>query len=510
MLRRFDVFESQVSRAYSRNCTKGKESHLVYMIEQKNDAQRHALSRTAFDTEMLRWADTMKHDSRGSIPPRRLWETSDPYTSDSEDDEDAEYIQQPITGSRLRKHQATAVFYRYVARIAAQGNNPKNQHLFEYGLSESHFHSQWRCTIRLPGTPIDGCSSVAAPSKYLARREACYSACKQLQHLSQLGLAIFNFRRTGNDRPQDGNEDPQLDPSHEQPYVPLSPDFWQNSISKPPFPRFLYPWIVSTSFPGSGLEERAPMCFLTRTPLPDLPDLRLSYFGTPVALQFYRASPLALDSDRLELVHKFTIRFCRILMNKPFESPTWQEMGYFFVPVKRHWRPPMETDPTPLPPSIFDDLDWNLTSIVSETWATPLANPINLEGDLEDAVIQDRAVEFTHRCEITRVRMDMTPLSEVGDKSLGYSLLKHAAFTTDERFSQGGKTLLEQCHSRRKNFEGLHDPTQPILEVIRMPAAINCLNPRIPSHAEESERATQCEFQALRNIFYRRQADLFG
>ncbi|KAF9452469.1 ribonuclease III [Macrolepiota fuliginosa MF-IS2] len=489
----FDVFESQVSLAYSRSFTRGQESHLIRMVEQENVAHRHALSRTAFDTKMMRWANDTAPESRGTIPPRPLRERNDSYTSDSEDDLDAEFLQDPVTGSRLRKHQATTIFYRHVAQLT-QDDDP-TQHLFEYNLAEGEQgpYDKWRCTIRLSGAPIDGFSGPAAPSKYLARREACYAACRQLQHLAQLGSTIFTLDRTRSTEPQDNTMVPQLDSSHEQPHIPLSPDFWKNSINKPTFSEFLYPWIVSTASPGSGLEERAPMCFLTRAPLPEIPHFRLSQSGKCIALQFHRAVPLVLDPEQLELVHKFTVKFCRILMNKPFESAGWREMGYFFVPLKRNWRPPMEIDQAPLPPSIRDVIEWNLVSLVSETWAVPLADPKDLKMDLEDAVVQDRTAEFTHRCEIMRVREDMTPLSEVDDTPLGYSLLKHAAFTTDERFLQGGKTLLEQCHSRRKTFEGLKNTTQPILEVTRLPAAINCLNPRIPPHTEDPKKATQRE-----------------
>lgn len=491
LLCRFDVFESQVFRAYSRSCAASQESHLIHMVERDNNAHRHALSRTAFNSEMLRWADKIGHDSPGSVPPQPLRESSHSYTSDSEDDGDSGTVRDPITGSHMGKHQATAGFYRFVAQIGTQDCSSNPQRLFNF-LSDDVTHG-WRCTIRLTGTPVDGISSMVSASKSLARREACYLACQRLQHLGQLDSTFFPHDRSKTTEFRDDRVDQQLEPSHERPHMPLTPDFWKNSVSTPPFPQFLYPSVVLTLFPGSGLHERAPICILTRAPLPDIPHFQLSQFGDIITLQFRRDFPLSLDSERLELVRKFTIKFCRIIMNKPFESSSFTEMGYLFAPLKRNWRPPAETAPK-LASNLFVDIDWGMISLVSETWALPFADLTRLRKDAEDAVLQDRAVEFTHRCEILRIREDMTPLTEVLDEPQGYSLLKYAAFAADERFSQGGRTLLEQCHGRRKNFEGLRDPNQPVLEVTRMPAAANCLNSRISSHVEAPEKAVQCEF----------------
>jgi len=91
----------------------------------------------------------------------------------------------------------------------------------------------------------------------------------------------------------------------------------------------------------------------------------------------------------------------------------------------------------------------------------------------------------------------MTPLSEIDDKPTGCSLLKYAAFAADERFENGGKTLLEQCHRRRKAFHGILEPNQPILEVTRISGATNCLNPRIPSYNSAPEKVIQRKLHLL-------------
>jgi endoribonuclease Dicer len=460
------------------------------MVEDENNFHRHALARTSFDAVMHRWADAIQHDSSWPVPPRPLRESYDAYISDSEDDQDSDLVQDPVTGHHLHKHQASATLYRYASRLAnLSGDHP----FFTYTSSENAGLKEWRCTIKLAGTHIDNFSGPSCPSRYLARRETSYAACRQLQHLEELDSSIFSRRNNTNERFIPGDEDEvQIDTGHERPHVPLSTDFWTNSMTRPPFPDVLYPRILSTADPGSGLDERAPMCILTRAPLPEFSQFRLFHLREPVEIRVNRSAPVKLDLTRLEQAHRFTVKFCRIIMNKPFESPSWQSMGYLFLPMKRNWRPPPEMDQRSSHLVLADGVDWNMVSRVSENWAAPV-DPVHLERELEDAVIQDRAVEFTHRCEVTRIRNDISPLTEVDDKPKGYSMLKYAAFAADERFAQGGKTLLEQCHSRRKTFEGLKDPNQPILEVKRMPGATNCLNPRIPPNKEVPEKVVQRE-----------------
>ncbi|KXN83705.1 Dicer-like protein 1 [Leucoagaricus sp. SymC.cos] len=414
----FDVFESQMSRVYARSRIRDMTGHLVHMIEEGNNVHRHALSRSSLDAEMLRWGDTMQHGCPRLIPPRPLRESRDAFISDSEDDQDIDLVHDPVTGDRLGKHQAVTSLYSFAARLDLASPQTQNRNLLDYEESDTTGRKEWRCIIRMPTLPNGMFYGPYQPLKYLARREACYSAFCQLQHLSEVDCSTFPHHRVTGDQVQDDDAEIQIEPGHERPHVPLSPDFWKISISHPLFAGFLYPWIVSTTTPGSGLDERAPICILTRAPLPDLPHFELFHFNKSVQLSFNRAPPVKLDPDQLHQAHQFTIKFCRIVMNKSFESSTWQEMGYLFLPFKKNWGRPSETDWLSSPSIFVNSVDWHVVSLVSKNWAVPLMDLNNLGLELEDAVVQDRAVEFTHRCEISRIRNDLTPLSVVDDKPL--------------------------------------------------------------------------------------------
>lgn len=490
MVGRFDVFESQISRAYTRRCASVQGGYLIHMLEQGNSLHHYALSHSALDPEMIRWATTLENDYFNRAPPQPPQESNDPYSSDSEDDRDLEVIQDPITGHHIRKNQSTIAFHRYAARADAQ---TKCEDLFKF-VSQKSTYSDWRCRINLAGTPVDGVSGPAAPTKALARKEACYIACLRLQHFGLLDSAFFFRTRARKVESHDETfdcPDPHSGSIHERPHIPLTPEFWKNSILTSPSLRFLYPIVVSIPFHVSSVCEKAPICILTRAPLPPIPQFQLSHDGDALTLQSQRYLPLSLDAGRLDLIHKFTIRFCRIIMNKPFEALSYKNLGYMFAPLRKAWKPPDDEEY-----DLSEDIDWEMVSVVSENWAVPFGDLTQLRKEAEDALIQDRAVEFTNRYEILCIREDMTPTSEVEGKVSSLLFRMWRPHNGRYFFRQGGKTLLEQCYSRRKNFEGLAHPNQPILEVMRMPAPTNYLNPPI-SQLELPAKTTQCRFKPL-------------
>jgi endoribonuclease Dicer len=95
-------------------------------------------------------------------------------------------------------------------------------------------------------------------------------------------------------------------------------------------------------------------------------------------------------------------------MNKPFEVSSYTELGYMLAPLRRAQKAPDVKGY-----DFSEDIDWEMVSVASEKWAVPFVDLRRLKEEAEDAVIQDRAVEFTNRCEILRIREDMTPLNEV-------------------------------------------------------------------------------------------------
>ncbi|KAF9569018.1 ribonuclease III [Agrocybe pediades] len=465
---RYDVFESQISHAYVRSRTRGRESHLIHMVERDNDAHRRILSKiTGLDADMLRWTETLCNNPECSIPPESLRETNNPYHSDSDDDEEEETTSQilkdPTTNGRIYQQDATTLVLRYAASL-----KPKLQALqgvagifiFHDTQKELGVPRAYICTLNLPGTPLDNISGEAAPTKAQTRRSACFKACERLY---QIGLLDSRFVpmpcsiREQHDY-ESGNrlEAPGSKATGTREYTRKQPSFWTNAPTT--ISSTLYPTIISVGGPLES-QQYGPLVLLTKIPLPPLPSMKIFSSGVPLPVSFSKALPLQFDDARLKTAHAFTTRVCRAIMNKALVCPL-EEVPYLFLPLPVGWKP-MGTAPDV--PDITDVIPWETVEIAAKHWAVPInfKTAEELERDLHDAVVQDRWIEFTRRFRVTAIRRDLNPLSRPIDSP------------RETRY----KNLFEFCKSKRKGLTTLTDLEQPIVEVTKIDPVMNHLTP---------------------------------
>jgi len=441
---RYDLFESQISHAYVRARTRGRESHLIHMAERGNDVHRRVLSRiTSLDANMLKWTETLCNIPESSVPPESLRETINPYHSDSdgEDDEASgqQYIKDATTNGRIYLQDATTVLYRYAASIQPMTDGLYNhQKLFnfqdidkEFGIPKYHV-----CTIDLPGTPVHGISGIPSSSKAEARRSACYHACDSLYNSGLLDCRLAPLpsklrAQYQTERRKTVGNDTSAEPKTggTRSYSRKSPSFWTNMQKG--IPQVLYPTVI---YIEGGLDESdpyGPIVILTREPMPSLLSFRLFTSGIAVRAKFQKAAPITVDEERVKQIHQFTIRICRAIMNKPLTC-SLEEMTYFILPLPVAWRPPSEMGLGV--PDISDALRWDIVSEASKQWAIAIKNdsPESTEAELEDAIIQDRWIEFTRRYRVVKVRKDLTPLSKPTDSTVRSRVLsKHKSTQRD-------------------------------------------------------------------------------
>ncbi|KAF8974226.1 hypothetical protein BDZ97DRAFT_3979 [Flammula alnicola] len=480
---RYDLFESQVSHAYVRARTRGRESHLIHMVERGNDMHRRILSRiTNLDADMLRWTETLCNSPESSVPPKSLRETINPYHSDSEAEDEEEpqnFIKDPTTGGRIYLQDATTVIYRYAANIRSRAPGIlDHQRIFEFkdihkefGIPRAHI-----CSINLPGTPIHKVASDDLPSKAQARRSTCFKACEKLYNLGLLDCQLVPLphhlrAQHEYERRKAFEKDsiPEVKAPGTRAYPRKQPAFWENNPSG--IPTVLYPTIISIANTIEGTEAFGPLVLLTREPLPDLPSFRLFFSGIAIHICFQKASPLHLDEVHMKDLHAFTVRICRAIMNKALTC-SLEEMTYFFLPMPLGWRSPPDSGLGV--PDIMESIPWELVSLAAQHWAVPIkhSSPEELEADLQDAVIQDRWIEFTRRYKVVKIRNDLTPLSKPADSP------REASY----------ENLFEFCKSKRKGLETLSNFEQPIIEVAKVHAILNHLNPtsKPPSSSNKS------------------------
>jgi len=397
------------------------------MVERGNDIHRRISSRiTNLDADMLRWTEVLCNSAGSSVPPQSLRETINPYHSESDgEDEDeqggtpGEYIQDPTTGGRIYLQDATTVIYRYASRMQSKGTT--NRRLFEFqdihkefGIPRAHI-----CSIDLPGTPINKIAGDTLPSKAEARRSACFRACEKLYNLGSLDCQLVplpcNLRAQHEyERNKNSEKDsfPEIKQSGTRSYLRKLPNFWKNIPTT--IPSVLYPTIVYTAAPSEGSHSFGPIVILTREPLPSLHSFRIFFSGIPIHIHFQKALPIQVDETRIKDIHAYTVRICRTIMNKALVC-SLEETAYFFLPLPIDWCLPLDNDMGI--PDIVETIPWDLVSLAGQHWAVPIkrTSAEDLVNDLQDAVVQDRFIEFTRRYKVAKLRRDLTPLSKPTD-----------------------------------------------------------------------------------------------
>ncbi|KAL0949733.1 hypothetical protein HGRIS_009773 [Hohenbuehelia grisea] len=489
---RFDLFESHVSHAYVKAHTRGRESHLVYLLERSNDIHRRILAQISQqDSDMLRWTENLGRDPRSSIPPRSLRETNNPYHSDSEgedddDDPDAN-VRDPVTNGRIYPQDATTVIYRFASTLASDVHERRdNFPLFEYdeAVTPGQAHA-YRCRILLPvlGMPeIPGPSSISLAH---ARRAACHQACRLLFNAGLLDCHIF---------PQIDLPNAELEasmtmtiadkvdsmPNEEKTgglkfYTRAQPAFWKNSALVKS--DLFYPTIVTPLVLSPDGAPYAPMLILTRLPLPAMLSFKLFFVGVPASLRLSPAAPFRVTEPQIHDLHMYTVRICRTIGNKPYICD-FEKMLYFWAPLQMTAEEldSRSSDPWVLP-VVGDRIPWEDVTRAAATWALPLRNETTeaMIEDLKDAVIQDRWVEFTRRYDVEGLRQDLTPLSKAEDSA------REAEYAN----------FLEYCKARRKGFEGLQDENQPLIQVSKCQAFLNRLNPTSRNLTESTKASAK-------------------
>jgi endoribonuclease Dicer len=409
------------------------------MIQRGSDSHRRRLLQvTQLHEATQTWLDSVVQNPEDAIPPVTMLESHDPYLSDSEDEEDpASCIKDPTTGGRIRIQDATGIINRFAASASAAGRVPDHPSaFFQFETVSASLQSQpqFICTVTLPpGPPVPPVSGLCSISRTHARRTACYRMCNELferglldpQLFPRSSLKIIGQKRIPDvSRTLDCTEEDlvattssQLAAASKQTgvrgYLRKKPGFWENTIGLES--GTLYPTVIFVR----ERETYGPLVLLTRAPLPRMSSLRLFDSGFRIAVDLKRGARFDVDAECLHDLYRYTIRVYRSIVNKPLICQL-KEMPYFLAPLKTSWpgleRPQADRWYTD---EIVNDIPWDLVKLAADNWVTELQME-NLEDSLEDAIIQDRWIEYTRRYYTLRVRRDLTPLSKPVDSPVGF------------------------------------------------------------------------------------------
>ncbi|KAG7449599.1 ribonuclease III [Guyanagaster necrorhizus] len=463
---RFSLSRDYLSHAYSYSRAPSFDSHLVFMAERENNVHRHVLSSLArTDKSVLSW---VTQTSETSFPPLTL---SDMMAVLSLDEGiDAEDINQPCitdatTGCEIRVQNATAVIYRLGAHLLElkpdrDGGNPR----LEY-VSAQPFYT---CQVHLPGMPgeLSCISGPQSTSQAFARRQACFVACARLAEAGLLPHQFFPFpenRRLW--KPKDLPPATDAKVAGTRFYPGSAPRFWQSFCYSPT--NILYPTVIC----GDRLQreaQHAPLLFLTYRPLPDIPSIKLFFLGIPIVVPLRRTASLFVNDEQVQLLHAYTIRYFRTILNKPYTCESGK-MAYFVAPLQSNFCSP-ELDPSqPFDlPDISTSLSWDAIKLASGGRWVPLQYGAAdvVEPDVQDAAIQGH-MEFIRRYEVVKVRRDLTPKSiHPNDNST---------------------TILEFVRSKYESLPDLKDENQCILEVVKIDPWLQYASPSSRPQSTKSD-----------------------
>jgi len=149
--------------------------------------------------------------------------------------------------------------------------------------------------------------------------------------------------------------------------------------------------------------------------------LKLFDSGFRIAVELQRGARFDVDAERLHDLYRYTIRVHRSIVNKPLICQL-QEMPYYLAPLKTSWlgfsRPLVDRWRID---EVVNDIPWDLVKLAADNWVTELQTE-NLEASIEDAIVQDRWIEYTRRYYALKLRGDLTPLSKPVDSPVSFNI----------------------------------------------------------------------------------------
>lgn len=362
---------------------------------------------------MLRWVEKLSTAPESAPPPRPLRESADSYHSDSED-EGGECLRDPTTSRRIEPRDATSIFYHYISNTGPNADsNPALISLFRFSEMQDDHSRSYICKIILNEPRLTQISGKPSPSMALARRNACFEACVQLNRLGLLDYRYFPFssREIRVSLPRNI----ESTSSGTRCYDRKQPEFWENARHNPhQVPQKLYPIVVNILHNVDGPRPYGGLLVLTWQALPPLLDFHVFFSGVGANISLHRGRSLCASQDQINHLYRYTLRLCRAISNKPLNCAL-SDIPYLYAPLENGFNPAdllkdAEHDLGPL-------IDWTSVRLAANNWVIPLkrSTPDELSKDLEDAIIQDRWVEFTRRYEAIQLRTDLTPLSKPVD-----------------------------------------------------------------------------------------------
>jgi len=176
-------------------------------------------------------------------------------------------------------------------------------------------------------------------------------------------------------------------------------------------------WHPTVVFIEGSTREFGPLAILTRHPLPKIPDFSLFISGGPVNVRLRKCQLGPLSPDELENLRRATLRIMRFVGNKPFVCDL-NQLPYLLLPLEPDLNPLRESYPAPegLPHLESPCVSRTVTNMAASAFLPiTTVNTQEVVKDLDNAVIQDRKIEYTRHYFVDKICEDLTPLHKPRD-----------------------------------------------------------------------------------------------
>ena len=400
---RFDELPCHLTQVLCRGAT---TDHLVRMVERGRLQDTKFSHPTPSDAAAREWM-TKVIKLGGAIPPPSIYihpstESPPPLSTDRR-------LRDTTTAAWLSPSDALTVIHLILQERSKFGFGFPGQ--CSVYLSERDGSPRYVCGINIPGFKTNHKIEEYGHSKLEALVSGCLSACRLLQMSGLLEPAHFPavYPFVPNPRAIEPQQSKKAKSSGVRTHPRRTPLFWSLPAETPG--GLWHPTVV---FIDGLMGEFGLLAILTRHPLPAISDFPF-FSGKPTDVRLRKCQPGLFSQDELEKLRRATLRILRYVGNKPFVG-NLNQLPYLLFPLvpeitllnslrEPYWA--HEGHPR---------LGSPCASEVVMSMAASAFLPITTDStketikDLDDAVIQDRKVEYTKHYFVDKIREDLTPL----------------------------------------------------------------------------------------------------
>jgi endoribonuclease Dicer len=317
---RFDLYSTVIQYIQSRGRARQANSRYVHMIERDN--REHA----ALVKEVRKNEGIMRQFCQ-TLPADRLL-TGNDFDMDYflQKERQHRVYTEPSTGAKLTYKKSLTILASFVSSLP---QSPETSFTPEYFMTSQN--KQFICEVILPDTsPIRGAVGRPASTKQVAKCSAAFDACLLLRKGKYLDANLLSTYVK--QLPAMRNAHLAIDSKKQEAYgMRTKPELWSaNNI-----PDELYLTIFTLADPSCLLRSSQPLGLLTRSILPQFPDIPL-FFGQGrqshvISRPLSRA--IKMETSMLDMINNFTLRIFDDVFSKEYVTDL-ARTPYFLVPIK--------------------------------------------------------------------------------------------------------------------------------------------------------------------------------